>query len=133
MIKMDWVDFSKLKKDTYRKKLTQPLNAEEYAQRLNQYFFQHTKYNIYSLSGFVGMSLARFKSNYTDSKDKELRELTAKAFEAIAGHALLNSEEYKSSLRYIMARANVDKDFIELSDEVQEGNKAQIVVLPAKE
>jgi len=132
MNKMNWVDFSKLKKDTYRKKLIQPLGPTEYADRLNQYFTEHKTYNVYTLCGFVGMSMGRFTSNYINSDNTEIKELTQKAIEAIAGHALLNAEDYSKSLRYIMARVNTGKDFIELDESVQEGNKAQIVILPEK-
>ena len=128
----NWIDFSLLKKDRYRKKLLQPLNAQPLAQRLSEYFSTHDRYNIYGMSLFLGMTVQRFTSQYLKNDDKTIRNMAEMAVNAITSHAMDNPEEYKRTLRYILARENTGKDFIELSDEVQDANKAQIIILPEK-
>jgi hypothetical protein len=78
------------------------------------------------------MSDLRFKSNYVNSKDEHIKELTAQAMVAIASNALDNADDYAKSLRYIMARQNTGKDFVELSEEIKE-NATKVLILPEKE
>ena len=133
MANHQYIDFTTLTKRKYKNKLIQPLEAEPYAERLNEYFETHDMVNVYSLALFMGMSLQRFTSNYLKSDDKTIRELTNLALNNVTTISMDNAEKYKLTIKYILSRQNVGKDFIELSDEVQEGNKASIVILPAKE
>jgi len=127
-----YIDFTTLTPKKYKKKLTPPLEPDEFAERLNLYFDTHNKVNFYSLSLFFGMSDLRFTNNYLKSDDKELQHLAKMAINMISSIALDNADEYSKSLRYIMARQNTEKDFIELSDEVIDSNTSKIVILPAK-
>ena len=107
------------------------MTPEEFIDRLETYF-DRDKLNIYSLALHFGMSVQRFENHYLNSKDPELRRLSKMATNAIAAHAMEHEEEYKRSLRYILARENTGKEFIELSEEVKENN-AKILILPEKE
>lgn len=127
---INYIDFNSLPK--YKKKLSQVLEYDEYATELKAYFKKCKKYSYYSLALHFNMSDHRFTNNYLKSKDKHIQELTKMAINAIAAHALENEDDYAKSLRFILARQNTGKDFIELSDEVKEANN-QIVILPAKD
>lgn len=127
---MVYIDFTTL--PPYEKKLPQVLDYEDYKKSLSNYFKKHKKYNQYSLCLWLKMSNKRFVNNYLHSKDDQIKELTEMAINVISAEALNNADEYKSSLRYIMARQNTGKDFIELDSSVQEANKSNIIILPGK-
>jgi len=62
-----------------------------------------------------------------------MREIIEQAINFISNHALQNKDNaYNMSLRYVMTRQNIDKDFLELDSQVQE-TKAKILVLPEKD
>lgn len=126
---INYIDFTQFK---YEKKLPQALEPVELAKELNKYFKKHKKYNIYSLALHLNMSDQRFTSQYLKNSDRNIQYLAHQAVSAIAAHALDNEEDYKRSLRYILARQNTGKDFIELSDEVQEANQNKVIILPSK-
>jgi len=130
-MKCNWIDFNKLPK--YKKKLPPIQDYDEACETLNNYFKDNSKYSLYSLALAFNMSRDRFVSNYLKSKDNQIKELIDMSMTAIASHALDNADtKYIKSLRYIMARVNTDKDFIELSDEVLDATKDSIIILPAK-
>jgi len=127
----DYIDFKDMRKNFKKKKLLQPMGPEEFIDRLETYFDKYDKFNLYSLSLHFGMSKVRFTNHYLKSTDKILSTLASQAVNAISSHALDNCDDYKQSLRYIMANQNTGKDFIELSDEVKNDNSS-IIILPAK-
>ena len=127
---MVYIDFSTL--PPYEKKLKQVLDYENYKKSLSKYFKKNKVYNYYSLCLHFEMSSFRFDSNYVNSKDKGIQELTRMAMDYITSDALTNADDYKVSLRYIMARANTGKDFIELDSSQTESNNSQVIILPSK-
>jgi len=127
-----YIDFTTLTPKKYKSKKTPILEVDDFAERLNLYFSTHKKVNFYSLALFFGCSDKRFQAQYIKSNDKELQHLAKMSVNMISSIALDNADEYSKSLRYIMARQNTDKDFIELSDEVKDNQQSQIVILPAK-
>lgn len=127
---MVYIDFNSL--PPYEKKLTQVLDYEDYKISLSKYFKKHKKYNFYSLCLWFNMSDFRFNSNYLNSKDEKIKELSKMAMNVISAEALNNADEYKNSLRYILARQNTSKDFIELSEQVQTV-ASKVMILPPKD
>ena len=128
---MLYIDFTKL--PPYQKKLPQVLDYDDYKKSLYNYFKKHKKYNQYSLALWLNMSNKRFVNNYINSKDEQIKELTDMAINVITSNALDNADEYSRSIKYIMARQNTGKDFLELSEEVKDAASNQIIILPSKE
>ena len=116
----------------YEKKLPQALPYKKTVKNLEEYFKNNTKYNIYGLSAHFNMSLQRFTTQYIKHKDEKMRALIQAAITEMTNHALQNEEDYSKTLRYIMARANVGKDFIELDEQVQ-ASQSKVLVLPEKD
>jgi len=126
---MNWIDFSKLK---YKKILSQPKTYDESKKILTKYFKENKKYNIYSLCLYFDMSVERFKKYYLNSDDTAIKELMNTAMAFIAADAMTNEEEYKRSLRYIIAQVELGQPF-ETLEVAQVDNNAQIIILPQKE
>jgi len=116
----------------YEKKLVQPYSYKKTVKVLENYFKTHKKYNIYSLASAFQMSKKRFTNNYINHKDENMRELIASAISFMAAHAMENEEEYKRTLRYILAQTEIGNPFIELDENVQQA-QAKVLVLPPKE
>ena len=127
-----WIDFTALPK--YEKTMPQTLNSKDLRIALNDYFKKYKSYNIYSLATHLQMSNFRFKKFYLNSKDDEIKELIQMAMGAITHHAFENADTgYQRTLKYIIAQTELGQPFLEKETAEIEGNKASIVILPAKE
>ena len=127
---INYIDFSKLPK--YEKKKSQVLPAEEVRKELTKYFKNNKKPNYFYMALHFNMSTDRFERNYLNSKDEEIRELAQMGLNALTAFAMAHEEDYKRTLRYIMARQNTGKDFIELDDKVLDANANKVIILPPK-
>ena len=125
-----WTDYTKKKK--YQKVLPQVLPIDEVVEEIGIYLKDNTKFNVYGLAAHFGMGKDRFTKLYINSKDDVISAMISQVISMITNHALINEEEYKRSLRYIVAQAETGKAFIELDDKVLEANANKVIFIPPK-
>jgi hypothetical protein len=125
-----WIDFDKLKQ--YTKQLPQALTAEELIDEIKFYLATNERYNVYGLATHLMMSKHRFTTQYLQSKDPQIAMIAQWAVDTITNHAMKNEEDYKRTLKYMIAQSEVGKSFIELSEEVKQA-EAKVLILPEKD
>lgn len=126
-----WIDFDKLKK--YTKKLPDALSPEEFIDEVKFYLSTNEKYNIFGLASHLGMSKHRFTTQYLKSDNPQLAMLSQWAIDTFTNHAMKNEEDYKRTLRYMVAQSETGRAFIELSEEAHDLTANRIIQIPTKD
>ena len=128
---INWINFDTL--SDYKKTLPQALSIEKTVEKIENYFSSNKILNQYGLSLSLDVSMHRFGTLYKKHEDPRMREIIEMAINYINNEALQNKDNlYNLSMRYVLVRQNINKDFLELDEQVQQ-SKATVLVLPAKE